>query len=46
MARTENNEQQNATELSQEAEIGTTVIREELSNTMLPIQRNDSSCTQ
>ena len=30
----------------QEAEIGKTVIREELSNMMLPIQRNDLSNTQ
>ena len=43
---TENYERQNATELLQEAEIDTTVIREELSNTMLPIQSNDSSNTQ
>ena len=41
MVRTEkNNERQNATELSHEVEIRTTVIREELSNPTLPIQRN------
>ena len=41
MARTENNEQQNATKLSQETEIGTTVIREELPNATLPIEPFD-----
>ena len=45
MTRTENNELKNTTELSQEAEIGTTVIRKKLSNTTLPIQRNYSSNT-
>ena len=44
MARTGNNERQN--ELSQEAEIDAMVTRVELSNTMFPIQRNDSSNTQ
>ena len=44
MARTGNNERQN--ELSQEAEIDAMVTRVEFSNTMFPIQRNDSSNTQ
>ena len=46
MARTENNERQNATELSQDAEIGTTVIRENVSYSTLPTEMNDSSITQ
>ena len=45
IARTENKERHNATELLQETEIDTMVIRE-LSNTMLPIHRNDLSNTQ
>ena len=46
MAINENNERQNATELSQDAEIGMTVIREGLSNSRFPIQRNDLSSIQ
>ena len=40
---TENNERQNATELSHKAEISTKVVIQELSITKIPMHRNDSS---
>ena len=46
MVITKNNQRHNATQLLQETEIGTTVIREVLSNTMLPTQINYLSNTQ